>query len=65
MFTYKTALSTLVKQETKMTYDTDNHQLICGEKKYTVKDGKFTLPIEDITSGGHKSLLLFMVRICY
>lgn len=60
VFTYKTALSTLVKQETKMTYDTDNHQLICGDKKYTVKDGKFTLPIEDITSGSQiESITLY------
>lgn len=60
VFTYKTALSTLVKQETKMTYDTDNHQLICGDKKYTVKDGKFTLPIEDITSGNQiESITLY------
>lgn len=51
VFNYKTALSTLIKQEIEMTYDADNHQLIYGDKKYTAENGKFKLSIDDVAKG--------------
>lgn len=56
VFTQKSPLVTaiFVKPEITMTYDDDKHQLICGDQKYTAKNGKFTLSVDDVTENGNQ-----------
>lgn len=63
-FEQKTPLLTslLLHPSVKMTYDADNHQIINGDIKYNVSNGKFDIPIKDITNDKQYELQTIILK---